>query len=103
MKIICCNFKMNLLHKDIKKYLCCIDKKINNQKVIFFPSIPYIKDFKDNGYIVGSQNISFKEFGSITGDTSILQLKELGISYTIIGHSERRKYFNDDEYISKKI
>jgi len=103
MKIICCNFKMNLLKKDIDNYLNIIDNKINKNNTIFFPSIPYISLFSNRGYLVGSQDISFKEFGSITGDTSVMQLKELGIKYTIIGHSERRQYFDDDKYISKKI
>ena len=103
MKLICCNFKMNLLRKDIENYLNVIENKVNKNNLIFFPSIPYISLFSKEGYIVGSQDISFKEFGNITGDTSILQLKEEGSSYTIIGHSERREYFNDDKYISKKI
>ena len=103
MKLICCNFKMNLLKKDIVNYLDTIDNSVNKRNLIFFPSIPYISMFKERGYLVGSQDISFKESGSITGDNSVLQLKELGISYTIIGHSERRKYFNEDKYVSNKI
>ena len=103
MKLICCNFKMNLLKNDIDNYLNIIKDKIEKERVIFFPSIPYIESFSKENYLVGSQNISFTEFGSVTGDTSIKQLKELGITYTIIGHSERRKYFDDDKYISKKI
>ena len=103
MKIICCNFKMNLLKNDIENYIKVIHNYVDKNNLIIFPSIPYINDFKQNGFIVGSQNISFNEFGSITGDTSILQLKEIGITYTIIGHSERRKYFNDDKYIKEKI
>ncbi|MBR3661062.1 MAG: triosephosphate isomerase [Bacilli bacterium] len=103
MKLICCNFKMNLLKKDIINYLDVINNKIKKDNLIFFPSIPYISMFNEAGFKVGSQDISFKELGSITGDTSILQLKELGISYTIIGHSERREYFDDDKYISNKI
>ena len=103
MKLICCNFKMNLLKNDINNYLNTIKDKIEKGRVIFFPSIPYIESFSKENYLVGSQNISFTEFGSVTGDTSIKQLKELGVTYTIIGHSERRKYFDDDKYISKKI
>ncbi len=103
MKLICANFKMNLLKDDIHNYLNTIKGKINNKNVIFFPSIPFIEEFAKNNYLVGSQNISFKDFGSITGDTSVLQLKELGITYTIIGHSERRTFFNDSNYIAKKI
>lgn len=103
MKLICCNFKMNLLKNDIDNYLKVIENKLNKENTIFFPSIPYISMFKNKGYKVGSQDISMEEFGSITGDTSIMQLKELGIKYSIVGHSERRKYFDDDKYISKKI
>ena len=103
MKLICCNFKMNLLYDDIINYIKIIDNKVEKSNIIFFPGIPYISYFKEKNFIVGSQDISFKEFGSITGDTSISQLKELGITYTIIGHSERRNYYNDDIYISKKI
>ena len=103
MKLICCNFKMNLLKNDIDNYLKVIENKIDKGNTIFFPSIPYIHTFSSQNYLVGSQDISYKEFGSLTGDTSILQLKELGISYTIIGHSERRTYYNDDKYIKEKV
>lgn len=103
MKLICANFKMNLLEKDILDYLDTIDGKILKENVIFFPNNLYIKHFYQKNYLVGSQNISFQNWGAITGDTSILQLKELGISYTLIGHSERREYFNDSKFISKKV
>ena len=102
MKLICANFKMNLLKKDIDEYLKIIKgNKLDN--VIFFPNNLYINEFKKNNYLVGSQDISFKEFGAVTGDTSLLQLKELGITYTLIGHSERREYFLDNNYINEKV
>ena len=103
MKLICCNFKMNLLKNDIENYIKIIHNYVDKNNLIIFPSIPYINEFKKNNILVGSQDISFKDFGSFTGDTSIQQLKELGINYTIIGHSERRKYFNDDNYIQEKL
>ncbi len=102
MKLICANFKMNLRQADIKNYLDVIDNKIKDN-IIFFPSSLYISNFKEKGYKVGSQDISFKEFGSLTGELSVLQLKDFGISYSIIGHSERRKYFNDSKYINDKV
>ena len=98
MKIICANFKMNLLKKDIIDYLNTIKNK-NLENVVFFPNNIYIEEFRKNNYLVGSQDISFQEFGAVTGDTSIFQLKELGINYTLIGHSERREYFNDNNLI----
>ena len=103
MKIIGANFKMNFKKDDINNYLEVIKNKIPIDNIIFFPSNLYIESFTKNNYLVGSQNISFQEFGAVTGDTSILQLKELGIKYTLIGHSERRKYFNDDNYIADKM
>ena len=103
MKIIGANFKMNFKKDDINNYLEVIKNKFPIDNIIFFPSDLYIESFAKNNYLVGSQNISFQEFGAVTGDTSILQLKELGIKYTLIGHSERRKYFNDDNYIADKM
>ncbi len=102
MKLICANFKMNLTRNDIKNYLNVINDKIKDN-VIFFPTSLYLNDFKEEGYKIGSQDISFKDFGSVTGDTSVLQLKDMGINYTIIGHSERREYFNDSKYVNQKI
>lgn len=103
MKLICANFKMNLLKKEIHHYLNTIDNKINKQNTIFFPNNLHITLFSKKGYLVGSQDISFKEWGAVTGDSSIHQLKEEGITYTLLGHSERREYFNDSKFISKKM
>jgi triosephosphate isomerase (TIM) len=53
---------------------------------------------------VGAQNIHFAEEGAYTGETSILQLKAIGGTHTLIGHSERRQYFaENDEIVNKKL
>ncbi len=53
---------------------------------------------------LGGQNIYFEDKGAFTGEISPAMLKDLGIEYVIIGHSERRKYFGEtDETINKKI
>ena len=53
---------------------------------------------------IASQNISEFDNGPYTGEISAKQIKDLGIDWTIIGHSERRKYFNENEIIiGKKI
>src|SRR6202453_4764040 len=53
---------------------------------------------------VGCQNIHFAEEGAYTGETSILQLKAVGGTHTLIGHSERRQYFAEtDEIVNKKL
>lgn len=100
MKIIAANFKMNLTKTEIDNYLNTIKGKID-KNVIFFPSDIYLNDF--SSYLTGSQNISFLEKGAVTGDISIIQLLDMNIKYTLIGHSERRLYFNDSNYINSKI
>jgi triosephosphate isomerase len=101
MRIAACNLKMNLLPNEIPHYIEGM-KEISNDVIILPPAI-YIDTFVKNGFNTGSQDISFAEMGAYTGDISILQLKELGIKYSIIGHSERRNYYLDDRFINKKI
>jgi triosephosphate isomerase len=53
---------------------------------------------------VGAQNMHFAEEGAYTGETSALMLTAIGATYIIIGHSERRQYFNEtDETVNKKL
>lgn len=53
---------------------------------------------------VGAQNMHYEESGAFTGEISPAMLKELNIDYVIIGHSERRQYFNEtDETVNKKV
>jgi triosephosphate isomerase len=53
---------------------------------------------------VGCQNIHFAEEGAYTGETSVNQLKAVGGTHTLIGHSERRQYFAEtDEIVNKKL
>ena len=102
MKILGFNLKMNLLPHEIDDYIKEIKKnKLDN--TIFFPSIIYIEKFNNNQITVGSQDIAFNKNGAYTGDVSIYQLKELGIKYSIVGHSERRANYYDDRYVNKKI
>jgi triosephosphate isomerase (TIM) len=52
---------------------------------------------------IGAQNVHFEDNGAFTGEISGLMLKDLGVHYVIIGHSERRQYFGEtDEIVNKK-
>lgn len=102
MKLLAFNHKMNLLNSEIDKYIEEI-KKNDLSNCVFCPSAIYIDKFKKNNISVGAQDISFALKGAYTGDLSILQLKEIGITYSIIGHSERRDYYMDNRFINTKI
>ncbi|MGD9569812.1 MAG: triose-phosphate isomerase [Sedimentibacter sp.] len=53
---------------------------------------------------IGAQNMHFEDKGAYTGEVSPLMLKNMGVEYVIIGHSERRQYFNEtNETVNKKL
>ena len=58
-------------------------------------SLATVREFASKDMIVAAQNCHFKESGAYTGEISIPMLKEFGIDWVIIGHSERRAYDNE--------
>ncbi len=60
--------------------------------------------FKGTGIKVGAQNVHFETEGAFTGEISVPMLVEVGVDYCVVGHSERRQYFNEtDETVNKKL
>lgn len=69
-----------------------------------FLSLATVKEFADKGMIVAAQNVHFADHGAYTGEVSIPMLKEFGIDWVLIGHSERRGYDNEtNEKCNAKI
>lgn len=102
MKLVVGNFKMNLSLDEVNEYIEFFkDKRYDN--VIFAPTSIYLSKFIDNGFKVASQDVSFAKNGAYTGDVSAHQLKSIGINYSIIGHSERRMYYDDSRYVNDKL
>ena len=63
-----------------------------------------MKAFKDLRVSVGAQNVFYEKSGAYTGEVSADMLKDLGVKYVIIGHSERRQYFGETDFtVNKKV
>lgn len=104
-KIVVANMKMQLTKYEIENYINNLEKfKSKNIKLIVCPSYLYINSFNASNYYIGAQNVFYESKGSYTGEISPIQLKDSFVKYVIIGHSERRKYFNEtDDIINRKI
>lgn len=108
--IIAGNWKMNKTIKeslDMIEELKSYDLDKNVEKVLCVPFLS-LKDMKKacegTDIKIGAQNMHWEESGAFTGEVSPIMLKELDIDYVIIGHSERRLYFNEtDETVNKKV
>ena len=109
-KIVAGNWKMNndfdqtlLLVNELKEL-----KSYRDVSVMISPAYPFLKssvDLLENSSIeVVSQNMHQKKEGAYTGEVSPGMLKSIGVSRTLIGHSERRAYFNEgDEVLLEKV
>jgi len=69
-----------------------------------YPSSIYLKELVSSGVHTGAQNVYFEANGAYTGELSIEQLQSIGAQSVLIGHSERRQLFNeDDALLAQKV
>lgn len=102
-KLIIANHKMNMMAVDLNDYIQAINE-VGSDSIVICPTSIYIPYFLKKKYEVGLQNSFYEQKGAYTGEISPLQAKKLGVNYTIIGHSERREHFKEeDNNINKKI
>jgi triosephosphate isomerase len=110
-KLIAANWKMYKTPAEAKAFVDALLPLVaghTRDEIALFPSpvlLPtVIAAAKVSHVAVGAQNIHFAEEGAYTGETSIGQLKAVGGTHSLIGHSERRQYFAEtDEIVNKKL
>jgi triosephosphate isomerase len=113
-KIIAGNWKMNLTFDEGQKLTSEIvnmykDEQIQDVIAVLNPPFPHLFPVKKligdtPGIFVGAQNCSEKESGAFTGEVSAEILASFGVTYVIIGHSERRGYFKEsNEILAEKV
>jgi triosephosphate isomerase len=108
MKYIVANWKAYVVNKKDANIL--LDKtyeaaKKSSSEIVVCPPNTFISDIKKGKNIhIGAQNVFYEDKGAYTGEVTLPMLKELGVKYVILGHSERRAYFSEtDEMINKKV
>lgn len=109
-KVIAGNWKMNKLPNEAIDFIDRLTPLVKDTKNEVVVCVPYTDLFyalltaQGTNIKIGAQNMHFEEKGAYTGEVSAQMLKSIGVEYVIIGHSERRQYFNEtDETVNKKV
>lgn len=104
------NWKMNKTRDEALEFIYAVSDKLPSasqlDSIVCAPAI-ILRDLvkrKGSNLKIGAQNVHFAESGAYTGEISPLMLSSTGVEYVIIGHSERRAYFNEtDEIVNLKV
>ena len=87
-------FKKNYQPSDVRVAICAPYLQLS----------VLVEAFRGTGIGVGAQNVHYEAEGAFTGEISIPMLEEIGVDYCIVGHSERRQYFNEsDDTVNRKV
>ena len=104
------NWKMNKLPSEARSFVKELKERVKDADAKVIVAVPFvslsgvIEEAKGSNVKVAAQNMHWEEKGAYTGEVSAQMLKDLGVEYVIIGHSERRQYFNEtDETVNKKV
>ena len=109
--LIAANWKMHKTPAEAKAFTDAFLPLVaghDRDEIALFPSVTslatVVEAVKGSNVAAGLQNMHYAEEGAYTGETSAHMLKAVGATHTLIGHSERRQYFNEtDEVVNKKL
>ena len=109
-KIIAGNWKMNMTPSQAVALVEELKSLVGNDEVdvVFcvpaIDIIPAVEAVKGTNIAIGAENMYFEESGAYTGEIAPNMLTDAGVSYVVLGHSERREYFAEtDETVNKKV
>ena len=109
-KVIAGNWKMNMLPNEAMNFISGLAPLAKDANCEVILCVPYTDLFyslltaQNTKIKIGAQNMHWEEKGAYTGEIAPEMLTSINVEYVIIGHSERRKYFNEtDETVNKKI
>ncbi len=109
-KIVAGNWKMNMTPSEAVKLVEELKPMVASDEVdvvYCVPAIdivPVVEAVKGSNVAVGAENMYFEDKGAFTGEISAAMLVDAGVKYVILGHSERRDYFKeDDALLNKKV
>ena len=109
-KIVAGNWKMNKTPSEAKALVEMLAPLVQNDDVDVVYCVPavdittVVEATKGTNVAVGAENISDKDKGAFTGEISGAMLVDAGVKYVIIGHSERREYYKeDDAFLNRKV
>ena len=105
-KIIIANWKMNKLQRETSDFIRNLPAQ-NDVDIAIIPSFLSIREAKNmavsKNIRIGSQNMSEYNHGPYTGEVSASMLKDAGCDFVLLGHSERRKIFLENNFKSLNL
>lgn len=108
---IAANWKMNKTLSETGEFISSFVPAVKDVKDVDIALAPPFtslaiasENLKNSNVLLAAQDVFYEEKGAYTGEVSPLMIVDIGCRYVIIGHSERRQYFNEtDEVVNKKI